>query len=293
MDLTHVRFRGSPPAVAAPAVPVASYGADRLASQAVDAAVAVSPLASFVLAQAGLDAARYREAPLKRRSAACLRALKVDSEQAALDALAARPMLMPVALNALLIGVSEFFRDERVFDTLRRVAVSEMALRRRPPRILSVGCSHGAELYSAAMLLAEAQLLDGAELIGVDCRADAVRAASAGIFSETFLSTMDAALLSRYFSSHASGWRVDDRLRRRTHWRTLDATRACPPGPWQIAFCRNLSIYLQGPAAAEMVTRLVAQLAPGGFLVVGKAERPPAGLPLTEVARCVYRTHAA
>jgi chemotaxis methyl-accepting protein methylase len=39
--------------------------------------------------------------------------------------------------------------------------------------------------------------------------------------------------------------------------------------------------------------RLTRQLVPGGFLVVGNAERPPASLKLTQVARCVYRTNGA
>ena len=34
---------------------------------------------------------------------------------------------------------------------------------------------------------------------------------------------------------------------------------------------------------------LAGAMAPGGFLIVGKAERPPAGLGLVPVCRCIYR----
>jgi chemotaxis methyl-accepting protein methylase len=38
-----------------------------------------------------------------------------------------------------------------------------------------------------------------------------------------------------------------------------------------------------------MIRNVAATLSPGGFLVVGKAERSPASLGLSIVGRCVYR----
>ncbi|MEZ5287250.1 MAG: CheR family methyltransferase [Vicinamibacterales bacterium] len=57
-----------------------------------------------------------------------------------------------------------------------------LARRPGPVRVLSVGCSTGAELYSVGMLLSEAHLLERATLVGIDCRADAVAGAAAGIY---------------------------------------------------------------------------------------------------------------
>jgi chemotaxis methyl-accepting protein methylase len=53
--------------------------------------------------------------------------------------------------------------------------------------------------------------------------------------------------------------------------------------------CRNLVIYLQPAVAETMIRNVAATLSPGGFLVVGKAERSPASLGLSIVGRCVYR----
>ena len=82
---------------------------------------------------------------------------------------------------------------------------------RRPPRILSVGSSNGAELYSAAMLLAEADLLAGARLLGIDCRADAVTAARIGWYDEPALTGVDGEARARYFTETAGGWQVAGR----------------------------------------------------------------------------------
>jgi chemotaxis protein methyltransferase CheR/two-component system CheB/CheR fusion protein len=56
-----------------------------------------------------------------------------------------------------------------------------------------------------------------------------------------------------------------------------------------LVLCRNPVIYLQVQRSDVMFRGIVDRMSPGGFLVVGKAERPPAGLRLAAVGRCVYR----
>ncbi len=53
--------------------------------------------------------------------------------------------------------------------------------------------------------------------------------------------------------------------------------------------CRNLLIYLQHDAAVELCRRLCHALKPGGFLVLGTAEKPAPELGLVRIASCIYR----
>lgn len=232
----------------------------------------------------------YRETPLRRRTGACLRAIRADSEAVALSRMAVDPRLADVALNTLLIGVSEFFRDSMVFQALQTIVMPALDQRQRPLRILSIGCSTGAELYSVAMLLAQSELLAGSYLLGVDCRAEAVAQGRRGVFADAALTNVAQDMRSRYFTPVIDGWRIADDLRKQTEWCVLDATRECPAGPWDLVLCRNLVIYLQDEVAYAMFERMLRQLARGGFVVVGKAERPPTSLELTPVGRCVYRS---
>jgi chemotaxis methyl-accepting protein methylase len=197
-------------------------------------------------------------------------------------------------LNSLLIGVSSFFRDAEVWEALRDSVVP--ALARQCPgsiRVLSLGCSLGAEVYSVAMLLAEARVLDRAEIVGVDCRPDAVATAMAGVFDERLLNGVAPELIARYVEPAGSGWRISETLRRRATWRVMDATHAIPDGPWHLVLCRNLLMYLRSGVADTMCRRIVASLAPRGALVLGRAERPPASLRPTTVARCIHRFDGA
>lgn len=293
MDLTHVRFDGyptirsrpdrmpttlawnAPPARSRPAHPRDRMGA--------------SGLPAWILARSGLDPAAYRGGPLARRRGACLRALRAPSEQAALARLEADPDLVDIGLNTLLIGVSSFFRDAAVFETLRTNVVAALRARSGTLRVLSLGCSTGAELYSVAMLLADANLLQRSQLLGIDCRPGAVASARAGVFAEAAVEGLDVERRSRYLERTRSGWRICEPLRRATHWQVGDVTSFWPPGPWDLVLCRNLVIYLQPLVAETMIRRVAAALSPGGFLVVGKAERAPASLGLSLVGRCVYR----
>jgi chemotaxis methyl-accepting protein methylase len=213
----------------------------------------------------------------------------VTLEATAIARMESDPRLQPVALSALLIGVSAFFRDAPVFRAIGDGVVPGLRERPGPIRVLSVGCSNGAELYSVAMLLADANLLDRAWLLGIDCRADAIACAREGVFTPEVVADVPPATRWRHFEAVRDGWRIAAPLRRRTAWDVSDATRSVPAGPWDLVLCRNLVIYLQASAAARVFRSLAASLAPRGYLVVGKAERPPTGLTLTSVGRCIYR----
>jgi chemotaxis methyl-accepting protein methylase len=258
-----------------------------------DVPTTVSGLPALVLEGAGLDPTLYRATPLRRRTSACLRAMRAASEGVAVARLSNDSQLAEVALDAFLIGHSQFFRDPLVFETLRTMGMPALAARARALRVASIGCSSGAELYSVAMLLGQAGVLDRSSLLGIDCRPAAVNFARTGVFADAALAAVNEHLRDRYVEPTPGGGRMAQAIRQHTDWRVLDATRECPPGPWDLVLCRNLVIYLQTSAAAAMFERLTRQLVPGGFLVVGNAERPPAALKLTQVARCVYRTHAA
>jgi chemotaxis protein methyltransferase CheR len=291
MNLTHIRFEGSAamPAPRNDARALVLAAGSRQRSEVVRPPEPIGGLAGWVLSRCGLNPDVYRIDPLRRRLAACLRGLKVESETSAIECLKARPELLRMTLNTLLIGVSEFFRDAQVFETLRTSVIP--ALRDRPGslRVWSLGCSNGAELCSVAIELAEAGMLDRAWLLGTDCRADAIARAAMGVFAEGELAGMDARLRARYFERTQAGWRAAGALRRQMHWELADGTRACPAGPWDIVLCRNVVIYLESGVAERMIARVASQLAPRGYLVVGKAERPPVSLKLGLVGRCVYR----
>jgi chemotaxis methyl-accepting protein methylase len=184
-----------------------------------------------------------------------------------------------VAADSLFIGVTEFRRDPVVFDRLAGSILPELiAERGRPLAAWSVGCSNGAELYTLACLLAEADALEGAQLVGTDVRSSALSQAASGMMTPACAATVPAPWRERYFSEYHGVLTAGEPLRRCAHWIQHDALRepAPAPGRFDIIMCRNVAIYLEPAAAAGLWQSLGAALLPGGCLVVGRAERPAA-----------------
>ena len=239
-----------------------------------------------ILMQAGLNPLLYRSAPLVRRLPACLRALRVDTCSAAEQLLATKPALITKALESLLIGTTELFRDPAVFEQLEQEILPKLLQRPSPPRIWSAGCSEGAELYSVAMLLAKTGGLKGSLLLGSDCRQEAIERAKQGVYLPE----------ERALPANASGHcqklsdgriAVSHELRQVVTWEQSDLLDARQLGTWDLILCRNLAIYLE-PVAADMLwMRLAQALAPGGYLIVGKAEKPRVSS-LRRIAPSIY-----
>jgi chemotaxis protein methyltransferase CheR len=139
------------------------------------------------------------------------------------------------------------------------------------------------------MLLDEAGLLTRSDLLGTDCRPAAIAQAREAAFDEAALAGLPSHRLARFFDLRAPRrWEIMAAVRGRAAWKLGDLARDIEPGPWDVILWRNVAIYLRTEAVRAIARCLADTLGPGGFLVVGKAERLPDGLGLRRVARCLY-----
>jgi chemotaxis protein methyltransferase CheR len=249
----------------------------------------LNEFAAWVLQSAGLPSEAYRATPIHRRILACMRTLKTGSAAKAHRLLMQQPGLCEKAIDSLLIGSTEFARDTPVFETLQVIISADRAFHDKPIRIWSAGCSNGAEAYSMAMMLAEAGLLKGSTLVGTDCRASAIREAQAGRYHESSVSSMDASLRRKYMKNDGKQWCVAESLHAQIQWRVKNLLAGCEKGPWNIILWRNMAIYLTQPYVLQVWEAMMRELRPGGMVVVGKAERPPASTGLKCLSPCIYQ----
>ncbi|HEX4123450.1 MAG TPA: CheR family methyltransferase [Tepidisphaeraceae bacterium] len=240
-----------------------------------------------IFRRAGLPMEAYKPESLRRRKPACLRALGAGSMVEARLLLSRRPDRLDRAMSALLIGVTDFFRDPPVFEALEGLLKTGPVA--RPPRVWSAGCSNGAELYSIAMLLDRAGMLEGARLLGSDCRLDAVAQAAEGCYDLSALASIPPDLQAAYCQVEGSKFRVGDRLRRAVRFVQANVLASTEPGCWDLILCRNLAIYLQPAAVGQLWLALEGALAPGGLLMLGKAERPTGTARLRPAGPMIWR----
>ena len=228
----------------------------------------------LIFSAAGIEISAYRPLPIVRRLPACLRALRVESIQEAHELVERNPEKKRMAINSLLIGTTEFFRDPEVFHQIREKVLPSFREMAKAPRVWSVACSDGSELYSMALLLEHAGLLGHNNLLGTDCRRTAIAHARQGIYPSVILGSIPQEFHSRFGKEFSSGIRIDDAIRNSVRWTVADVLKPQDNSEWDVIFCRNFSIYLDSASGTSLWKSLEKSLKSGGFLIVGKTEKP-------------------
>jgi chemotaxis protein methyltransferase CheR len=173
-----------------------------------------------------------------------------------------------------------FFRETHQFDLLVQHVIPERrpALRGRPLRFLSAGCSSGEEPYSLSIALHDAGLpLAGVswEIDACDLNPERVARAQEALYAETSLRACDADARRRYFTAEPAGFRLKEKYRRGV--RCFHANLLAPNGAlgWAVydaILCRNLLIYFSDEAFANLIGLFARSLVPGGYLFLGHSE---------------------
>jgi chemotaxis protein methyltransferase CheR len=192
-------------------------------------------------------------------------------------------------VNSMLIGVTSFFRDPRVFDELAESVLPRLMANRGAVYAWSAGCSDGAELYSLAMLLESQGWLEKSYLLGTDCRPVALELAKLARYEPAAVKHVSAEMRARFFAPAGDAWQVCPGLRRAVRWRQANLLDGLEPGLWDMIFFRNTAIYLRPEVSDRLWRQLESALRPGGVLVLGKAERPTGARRLEPIAPCIYQ----
>jgi chemotaxis protein methyltransferase CheR len=180
-------------------------------------------------------------------------------------------------VEALTINETSFFRDSRVFDTIRARILPELLRSRKKVTIWSAACSTGQEPYSIAMLLLEHFPNlgpDSVEIVATDLSEQVLVQARAGRYSQLELSRgLPRELRSRYFETDGDFFRVTEPLQKLVSFRRLNLVGTWPWLPWaDLVLLRNVLIYFDQNTRLDVLERIRRSMNPQGFLVLGTSE---------------------
>ena len=226
------------------------------------------------------DFRHYAKASLRRRILDALAKLDVSSVSLLQHGILRDKHLFTKLLTQLTVPVSDLFRDPGYFRALREHVVPMLATY-PSTKIWVAGCSTGEEVYSLAILLEEAQLLDRTLIYATDINPEALRTAEAGVyavdrvpaFTRNYQRASGARSLADYYTAAYGRMVFDRRLRARVtfsdHCLATDAVFA----EVHLVSCRNVLIYFDEQLQERTIDLFHQSLAPRGFLGLGSHER--------------------
>ncbi len=244
------------------------------------AQVNIDRFKTLLLATSGMQFADERERTLRDALKQRMNALGLAGLDAYYEPLNDDPREMQELIDLLTVNETYFLREPEYLKLLLDRLIPEMlAGRKEPLRIVCAGCSSGEEPYTLAMLLDQRFGAAGRRLfkiVAFDIDAGMIAAARRGIYRPDSFRGASEFLRQRYFKPHASGgWQLDEEIRGLVHFEVCNLLAASYPsalGGADVILYRNVSIYFPAPVQQEIFSRLAAQLADDGCLLVGASE---------------------
>ncbi len=227
------------------------------------------------------DFGLYKQGTLRRRieRRMAMVAIETDDRDRYLEILRSDTGELDLLAKDLLINVTNFFRDPKVFDLLAGTIVPDLVrswTSDQPLRIWIAGCSTGEETYSLAMLfreeIAAAKRNVKLQVFASDVDPSAVASARDGYYPEAIEADVSQARLARFFSKEDHGYRVLPELRASVVFTVQDVLADPPFSRLNLISCRNLLIYLRPEAQAKVVSLFHFALRERGILLLGNSE---------------------
>lgn len=226
-----------------------------------------------------VDFGDYKPSTLARRVEHRMRERKSVKVADYCELLEREPAEIDALIEALLIKVTDFFRDPPLWEKLRRSLLPELMVHASEEgelRAWSAGCATGEEAYSLAILLSElnSERKTGLpfRVFGTDRDPSVISFARRGIYNKQQVQSVSPRTLERWFERVSEGYAVRKDLRRSVVFGVHDVVNDAPISRLDLILCRNLFIYLDAVAQRRALLYFHHGLKPGGLLALGKSE---------------------
>jgi len=232
----------------------------------------------------GFNTDQYKDTYLGRRFNARLRAYNLDSYHDYWNLLRNNEKEQDRLLNDLTINVTEFFRDQSVYQFLQQNLFPEISTKKDKLRIWSAGSSDGKEAYSIAMLfielIGEQEARSRVDIVATDIDQNCLNNARVGTyFSRKGISQTDItkqlSFLKKpesFFDIVEDNYQIKPFVKNMVSFQYHDLISGPKKHNFDIIFCRNVVIYFSRSLQEVLYIDFYNALNSGGFFVMGKTE---------------------
>ncbi len=229
----------------------------------------------------GHDFSQYKENTLHRRIERRMALHQISTPDQYIQFLQNNTAEIDALFRDLLIGVTQFFRDPEVFETLQKQVIPRLFDNKADDstvRIWVCGCSTGEEAYSIAILLQE--YLDNSEqtyhiqIFATDIDKLAIEQARAGVFPASIAADVSPERLTRFFKKdEVQGiYQIQKNTRDLLIFSEQNVIKDPPFSKLDLISCRNLLIYLSGTLQKKLIELFHYALNLNGILFLGTSE---------------------
>lgn len=182
-------------------------------------------------------------------------------------------------IDRITVNVTEMFRDYNFFKALRTQILP--ALASRPViRVWHAGCSTGEEVYSLAILLHEAGLLEKSEILATDINPHVLTKARRGIFPVSLMQlykknyTLSGGEkdFTTYYYTTAQGEQFKDYFSERMTFSSHSLANEGYINRFDLILCRNVLIYFDRELQNRAFQLFDISMGPNSFLALGEKE---------------------
>ncbi|MEI6050358.1 MAG: chemotaxis protein CheB [Bacteroidota bacterium] len=231
--------------------------------------------------QSGHDFSLYKKNTLFRRIERRKGVHQIDKIQNYVRFLQENPTEVEILFKELLIGVTSFFRDVAVWETLKEKILPDLFDELPDGHVLRAwipGCSTGEEAYSLAIVFKEA--LEKIkkhknltlQIFATDLDIEAIEKARKGSFSKNITADVSPERLSRFFTVESEGYRMNNAIREMVVFAPQNVIKDPPFTKLDFLSCRNMLIYMEPELQKKLMTLFNYSLNPGGIMLLGTAE---------------------
>ncbi len=232
---------------------------------------------SLLRIRKGTDFTYYKQTTIRRRILRRMAINKNDEPAQYLKYLKENKPEQDALYQDLLIPVTSFFRDNKVFDNLCESvfpSIINNKLPAAPIRVWVTACSTGQEAYSMAMCLKEFLGNNGerAQIFATDISEPAIAKARTGIYTKAELEEVSDQRLQEFFTKTDGGYRLNKDIRDMCIFAVHNFLKDPPFGKIDFVSCRNVLIYMEPYLQKKALTTFHYALNPKGLLLLGKSE---------------------
>ncbi len=239
----------------------------------------ISKIYNFLKYKYGVNFNSYRQTTTLRRISKRMSDLNIKTIDKYFDYLYKNSDEGEKLFNEMLITVTKFFRDSRVFTAIQRKIIPNIfknKINEETIRIWIPGCSTGEEVYSIAILFLEFMeqnsLSNPIQIFGSDLSDRQLAKARVGFYSRDKLKNVSGERLKKYFIKIDGGYKIQKGIRSMCIFAHHDLTSEPPFSNIDLISCRNLLIYLDKDLQNKVIPVFHFSLRNGGYLVIGNSE---------------------